>query len=221
MEIQRTAYLKHLIERRHNGFVKVITGIRRCGKSYLLFNQFKRHLLNDGVRQSQIVEIALDERRNEALRNPLVLGDFLRQRVRGKGWKYVFIDEIQMCRKVLPPRVKLKRIAPEDRDSAYVTFYDVLNELMHIPNVDVYVTGSNSRMLSSDIASNFGDRGDEVRLHPLNFSEFLAGSGMEKGEAWEQYLLWGECLSSFRRRQKTRNAAISSHSSARSISRTL
>ena len=191
MEIQRDVYLKRLVERRHNGFIKVITGIRRCGKSFLLFNQFKRHLLEDGVKPSQIVEIALDERRFESLRDPIALGEHLRSRIRGKGWKYVFIDEIQMCRKVLSPGVKLKRIAPEDRKSAYITFYDVLNELMHIPNVDVYVTGSNSRMLSSDIASNFGDRGDDVRLHPLGFSEFLAGSGLEKGEAWEQYLLWG------------------------------
>ncbi len=191
MEIQRNTYLQRLVERRHNGFIKVITGIRRCGKSFLLFNQFKRHLLEDGIKPSQIIEIALDEQRFESLRDPIALGEHLRSRIRGKGWKYVFIDEIQMCRKVLSPGVKLKRIAPEDRKSAYITFYDVLNELMHIPNVDVYVTGSNSRMLSSDIASNFGDRGDDVRLHPLGFSEFLAGSGLEKGEAWEQYLLWG------------------------------
>ncbi len=191
MEINRDLYLNRLVERMHNGFVKVITGIRRCGKSYLLFNLFKRHLLSSGVKASQIVEIALDDKKFEALRDPLKLSEYLQDALKGRGQKYVFIDEIQMCRKVLPPGTKLKTIAPEDRDSAYITFYDVLNELLHESNVDVYVTGSNSKMLSKDIASNFGDRGDEVRIHPLTFSEFYQACGMEKGEAWEQYMLWG------------------------------
>lgn len=133
----------------------------------------------------------MDDSKFESLRNPLNLSAYLRSRLTGRKRMYVFIDEIQMCRKMLPPEIMLKDIAPEDREGAYVTFYDVLNELLHIPNVDVYVTGSNSKMLSTDIATSFGDRGDEVRLHPLTFSEYYEAAGMEKAEAWEHYMLWG------------------------------
>lgn len=191
MKIERKLYLDRLIERKHNGFVKIITGIRRCGKSYLLFKLFREHLLSTGVKPSQIIAIALDDDANKGLRNSIRLGEWVRRQIKGKGMHYVFIDEIQMAQKVLPEGVDLSRIAPEDRESAYVTFYDVLNGLMKLPNVDVYVTGSNSRMLSSDIATNFRDRGDEIRVHPLTFAECLSVSGKEKAETWADYLVYG------------------------------
>ncbi|MBQ2630695.1 MAG: ATP-binding protein [Kiritimatiellae bacterium] len=191
MTIKRDRYLKRLVERRHNGFVKIITGIRRCGKSFLLFKLFRDYLIKDGVKPSQIVEVALDVRKFAALKNPIALGDYIASKVKGRGWHYVFIDEIQECGRALPSGLDVSRFPPEERDGLYVTFYDTLNELLRLPNVDVYVTGSNSKMLSSDIATNFRDRGDEMRLHPLSFAEFLSASGCEKGEAWERYLLWG------------------------------
>ena len=191
MTIKRDRYLNRLIERRHNGFVKIITGIRRCGKSFLLFNLFRDYLLKDGVKPAQIVEVALDMRKFAALKDPLALGDYITGKIRGKGRHYVFIDEIQECGRVLPPGLDVSRFPPEERDGLYVTFYDTLNELLRLPNVDVYVTGSNSKMLSSDIATNFRDRGDEVRLHPLSFGEYLSVAGCEKAEAWDRYLLWG------------------------------
>lgn len=191
MKIERKLYLDRLIDRKHNGFVKIITGIRRCGKSYLLFNLFREHLLSTGVKPSQIIAIALDDDANKGLRNSILLGEWIRRQIKGRGMHYVFIDEIQMAQKVLPDGVDLSRIAPEDRESAYVTFYDVLNGLMKLPNVDVYVTGSNSKMLSSDIATNFRDRGDEIRVHPLTFAECLSVSGKEKAETWADYLVYG------------------------------
>ena len=171
--------------------MKIITGIRRCGKSFLLFNLFRDYLLKDGVKPAQIVEVALDMRKFAALKDPLALGDYITGKIRGKGRHYVFIDEIQECGRVLPPGLDVSRFPPEERDGLYVTFYDTLNELLRLPNVDVYVTGSNSKMLSSDIATNFRDRGDEVRLHPLSFGEYLSVAGCEKAEAWDRYLLWG------------------------------
>ncbi len=191
MIIKRDRYLSRLVERRHNGFVKIITGIRRCGKSFLLFRLFRDYLIRDGVRPSQIVEIALDMKKFSSLRDPLALGDYINGKIKGRSWHYVFIDEIQECGRALPPGIDPSRFPPEERDKLYVTFYDVLNELLHKRNVDVYVTGSNSRMLSSDVATNFRDRGDEVRLHPLSFGEYLPASGLEKAEAWERYLIWG------------------------------
>ena len=170
---------------------KVITGLRRVGKSYLLFNIFKKHLLDCGVKESQIVEIALDQVRFERLLNPLELAKYIRERVTGKGRFYVLIDEIQLSLKVKKPGIKLVDVAPEDRKNAYITFYDVLNEFRAMPNVDVYVTGSNSKMLSKDVATNFRDRGVEVRVWPLGFDEYLPVSGMEKAEAWDRYLTWG------------------------------
>ena len=191
MTIKRDRYLNRLIERRHNGFVKIVTGIRRCGKSFLLFNLFRDYLLKDGVNPAQIVEVALDMRKFAALKDPIALGDYITSKIKGKGWHYVFIDEIQECGRVLPPGLDPSRFPPAEREGLYVTFYDTLNELLRLPNVDVYVTGSNSKMLSSDIATNFRDRGDEVRLHPLSFGEYLSTADCEKAEAWEKYLLWG------------------------------
>ena len=191
-EFGREGYLKSLVERKHNGLVKVVTGIRRCGKSYLLSTLFKRHLLESGVREDHIVEVNLEDKKSVPLRNPNLLYEHILKRIpKGKKWTYVFVDEIQFCRKIPAPGVSLKDVLPEDRDTAFITFYDILNELMKIPLVDVYVTGSNSRMLSKDIATNFRDRGFEIRLYPLTFAEYYKASGLEKAEAFDRYLVWG------------------------------
>lgn len=193
MKIARERYIKRLAARKHDGFVKIITGLRRCGKSYLLFNLFREHLLADGVDERHIVGIDLDDKENIALRNPHRLFDFIVERLPNDGkWTYVFIDEIQMCRKVLAEGVKLKDVAPEDRSDAYVTFYDILNSLRKKSMVDVYVTGSNSKLLSKDVATNFRDRGIEIRLHPLSFAEYFSVAGLaDKSEALQNYMTWG------------------------------
>ena len=199
MDIKRDRYLNRLMALRHDGFVKIVTGIRRCGKSYLLFNLFKSRLLAEGVDRSHIVEVNLDDKESARLRNPNRLFDYVVKRLPQDGeWTYVFIDEVQMCRKVLVDGVKLKEVAPEDREDAYITFYDILASLMKKPQVDVYVTGSNSKMLSKDVATNFRDRGEEIRLHPLSFSEYLSASGLEdKSEALTYYLIWGGMPAAF------------------------
>ena len=191
MVINRDSYLEQLIERKHNGLVKVVTGLRRVGKSFLLFNLFKRHLIESGVKPSHIVEIALDQERYESLQNPILLAAYLREHVKGRGRFYVLIDEIQLSLKVRKPGVKASDVAPEDRKNLYITFYDVLNEFLAMPNVDLYVTGSNSRMLSKDVATNFRDRGFEIRIHPLSFGEYLAATGLDRAEAFDEYLIWG------------------------------
>lgn len=192
MKIKRDSYLDRLVALKHNGLVKVITGIRRCGKSYLLFNLFRDHLRKFGVDSAHVIEIRLDDERQKALRDPVALGEYVRTRLpKDRKPRYVFIDEIQLCRKVRDKSVNLLELAPEDRVFAYITFYDVLNELMKLPHTDVYVTGSNSKMLSKDVATNFRDRGVEVRLHPLSFAEYASVSKLEKALAWEQYLVWG------------------------------
>jgi len=191
MKIRRDFYLGRLIERKHNGLVKVITGLRRVGKSYLLFNLFKEHLLATGVKESQIIEVALDQIKFEQLLNPLILAEYIRERVKGKGQFYVLIDEIQLSLKVKKPGIKLADIAPEDRSHAYVTFYDVLNEFRAMKNVDVYVTGSNSKMLSKDVATNFRDRGFEIKVYPLSLGEYVEATGLDKSEAFDEYLIWG------------------------------
>ena len=191
--IERPDYVRALMDARMNGFVKVITGIRRCGKSFLLDKLFRRSLELDGVSPEQIISVDLDDSAMNRLRDPLLLDEYLRGRIAsGHGARYVFIDEIQRTRKVLPPGVDLGRIAPEDREDAYVTFYDVLNGLRKIPNVDIYVTGSNSRTLSKDIATNFRDRGVQIHLQPLSFAEYYSSTGgVDKLEAFRRYLVWG------------------------------
>ena len=192
MEIKRDRYLKELRSRMGGDMVKVVTGVRRCGKSYLLFKLFRDLLIGEGVKPNRIVEIALDDESMKRLRNPIELGKYIRAHLpRGKGRTYLFIDEIQLCYKVLQPGVNLRRVAREDRESCYVTFYDVLNEFRKLPNVDVYVTGSNSKMLSRDVATNFRGRGDEVRVRPLSFGEFLQTTGKDRQEALEDYMVWG------------------------------
>ena len=193
MIIGRDRYLKRIIARKHNGLVKVITGIRRCGKSYLLFNLFRKHLSDGGVDDRHIIGVNLEDKECAPLRNPNRLFDHITERIPSDGkWTYVFIDEIQMCRKVLADGVKLREVLPEDLADAYVTFYDVLNSLMKKPNVDVYVTGSNSKLLSKDVATNFRDRGAEIKLHPLSFAEYFEVSGLpDKSEALSNYMIWG------------------------------
>ena len=190
----REAALRELMESRLDGQVKVITGIRRCGKSFLFRRLFRDRLLEEGIPGGNIVEVDLDDASNKALRDPILLDAHVRKLVRrrSKHPYFVFVDEIQRCRKVLPDGVDLSRVAPGEREDAYVTFYDVLNGWRNLPNVDVYVTGSNSKTLSSDIATQFRDRGRQIRLAPLRFSEYLAVSGLaDKGEALDRYLTWG------------------------------
>lgn len=183
MEIKRQSYLNKLVKHRHNGLVKVVTGLRRCGKSYLLFNLFKRQLLADDVKAEHIIEVALDDDSFESLRDPRELSAYIRKRVgRRRGRTYVLIDEIQMCEEV-PSSVPGSK--------AKISFYDVLNGLMKLPGVDIYVTGSNSQMLSMDVATNFRDRGFEIRLHPLSFSEYVEATGKDAPTAFEDYITWG------------------------------
>ena len=192
--ICRDAYLAILQKCRLNGFVKIITGIRRCGKSFLLNTLYRQFLLDDGVSASHIISIDLDDDDMKPLRNPLRLSEYVRQKVKGgRHPYYVFIDEIQRSQKVLPEDVDLDRIAPEDREDAYVTFYDVLNGLRKIPYVDLYVTGSNSKTLSKDIPTHFRDRGQQIQVRPLSFAEYLPVSGVpnDKAEAFARYLIWG------------------------------
>lgn len=189
--IERNLYLNRLISKKHNGKVKIITGIRRCGKSYLLRHIFKDYLLANGTEPDHIIEIALDQKEYEKYRNPNALYEYVLAHLTDQEEYFLFVDEIQLSYKVKREDVDLSKIAQEDRDLAYTTFYDILNDLMAKPNLDIYVTGSNSRMLSKDIATNFRDRGSEIRMFPLSFSEFYAVSGMEKADAWAEYVVYG------------------------------
>ena len=193
MKVQRPIYLEALKRKMHNGLVKVITGIRRCGKSYLLSVIFGDYLRQSGVDIDHIIEVPLDREEFRELRDPIRLGEYIRSKIVPDGkWNYVFIDEIQLARKVLPEGIDLSRIAPEDREEAYVTFYDILNGLRQKDHVDVYVTGSNSKTLSSDIDTNFADRGCQIRVHPFSFAEYCTALGAEdKLAAFDQYLIWG------------------------------
>ena len=193
MKVQRPIYLEALKHKMHNGLVKVVTGIRRCGKSYLLSVIFGDYLRENGVDTSHIIEIPLDHGEFRELRDPIRLGEYIRSKIVHDGkWNYVFIDEIQLAHKVLPEGIDLARIAPEDRDGAYVTFYDILNGLRQMDHVDVYVTGSNSKTLSSDIDTNFADRGCQIRIHPFSFAEYCTALEPEdKLAAFDQYLIWG------------------------------
>ena len=193
MKVQRGEYLEALRHRMHNGLVKIITGIRRSGKSYLLSVLFKEYLIAEGVEESHIIEVPLDKDEFRDCRDAIALGDYVRSRIVNDGkWNYVFIDEVQLARTVLPKGVDLKRIAPEDRESAYITFYDTLNGLRQMAKVDVYATGSNSKTLSSDIDSNFADRSSQIRMHPFSFAEYCdATQAEDKLFAFDQYLVWG------------------------------
>lgn len=193
MKANRNEYVDALMARRHNGLVKVLTGIRRCGKSYLLSVLFKERLVAEGVPEDHIIEIPLDKMEFAHCRDAVRLGEQVKSAlVRDGRWNYVFVDEVQLTRKVLPPDVDLARIAPEDREDAYLTFYDTLNDLRQMDKVDVYVTGSNSKMLSKDIDTNFADRGFQIRVHPLSFAEYCEAKRPEdKAAALSDYLVWG------------------------------
>jgi hypothetical protein len=193
MKVRRDFYLKQLEHRMHDGLVKVVTGVRRCGKSYLLSVLFRDFLLERGVAEDHIIEVPLDRDEFRSCRDAIALGEYIRSKIVPDGrWTYVFVDEIQLARKVLPPDVDPARLAPEDRERAYVTFVDTLNGLRQTPNVDVYVTGSNSRMLSSDIETDFADRGTQIRVHPFSFAEYCDATGAaDKAAALDRYLVWG------------------------------
>ena len=183
MEIRRESYLEQLVSYRWDGMVKIITGIRRCGKSYLLKVLFKRYLLENGVRPEQIITIELDLAKDIKYRNPLELASYVRGIVEGRSEQYyLFIDEIQMSDKV---------VNPYNSDGAKITFYDALNDMRSLDNLDVYVTGSNSKMLSSDILTEFRGRSDEVRVHPLSFAEYYSAVGGDKNAAFDEYAFYG------------------------------
>ena len=169
MMIPRNLYLRKLIDRKHNTMIKIVTGIRRCGKSYLLFRLFRGHLLESGVGDDHIIGIALDDRQNLPLRDPDTLLDYIYSRVKDSGMHYILLDEIQFVN----------------------DFEGVLNSFLYHDNLDVYVTGSNSRFLSTDVITEFRGRGDEVHLFPLSFSEYFSAVGGEKLDAWREYLTYG------------------------------
>ena len=172
--------------------MKIITGIRRCGKSFLLFNLYKDFLLNEGVAKDCFVELALDKKAHAKYRNPNELYDYVLRKTKDDEKRYyVFIDEIQLSYKVKNEDVDERLVPEEDREMLYTTFYDILNDLMGRKNLDIYVTGSNSKMLSKDIVTNFRDRGSEIKVFPLSFKEFYPVSGMEKADALEEYLTYG------------------------------
>ena len=189
MVIKRDKYINELLSKRWNGKVKIITGIRRCGKSFLLSTLYKDYLRDEGVQDDCFVEIALDRKAHVKYRNPNELYEYVLEQTQDESKRYyVFIDEIQLSFKVKNEDVDEKLIPEEDKDMLYTTFYDILNDLMARSNLDVYVTGSNSKMLSKDIVTNFRDRGTEVKVYPLSFKEFYAVSGLEKTDALEEYL---------------------------------
>ncbi len=169
MQIQRDFYLRQLIDGRQNGLIKIVTGIRRCVKSYLLFRLFYQYLIADGVADGHIIRIALDDIENAELREPLKLYRHIKQLMKDEGMHYILLDEVQLVER----------------------FEEVLNSLLRLDNADVYVTGSNSRFLSSDIVTEFRGRGDEIRLFPLSFSEYCRGTGKEPAAAWRDYSVYG------------------------------
>ena len=169
MEIKRDRYLHTLISKEHNGLIKVITGMRRCGKSYLLFTLFKEHLLSEGVEEDHIIEIAFDAFENKKYRDPDVLYPYLKEQMKDDAMYYVLLDEVQLLRE----------------------FESILNSLIRMKNVDVYVTGSNARFLSKDVITEFRGRGDEVHMYPLSFAEFMSVYPGTKQDGWNEYMLYG------------------------------
>ena len=169
MEIRRDIYLNKLIRKKGNGLIKIVTGIRRCGKSYLLFRLFHNHLSESGVDNAHIIEIALDDRMNKSLRDPDNMLAYIHKRINDDKQYYILLDEVQLLNE----------------------FEDVLNSLLHIRNADVYVTGSNSKFLSYDIITEFRGRGDEIRVYPLSFREYMSAYNGTRDEAWDDYFNYG------------------------------
>lgn len=168
-EVKRNLYLQKLIDRRENGEIKVITGIRRCGKSYLLFNLYYEYLLASGVNKDCIIRIALDSPEWEDMLNIQMLNEYIKQKIVPNKMNYIFLDEVQFVE----------------------NFSRLLNGLNRYTNLDIYVTGSNSKFLSTDILTEFRGRGDEVRIYPLNFAEFVSGFDGSQEEAWRNYCVYG------------------------------
>ena len=169
MVVKRDVYLNKLISKKHIGLIKVVTGVRRCGKSYLLFNLFKEHLLSEGVDKKHIIEIAFDAFENKRFRDPYVLMPYLKEQIADNGMYYVLLDEVQLLDE----------------------FEAVLNSLIRMENVDVYVTGSNARFLSKNVITEFRGRGDEIHMSPLSFSEFMSVYPGTKQDGWNEYMLYG------------------------------
>lgn len=169
MEIKRDRYLEALKVRMHNGMIKVITGIRRCGKSYMIFHIFKNYLVESGVKEDHIITIELDQRKNKELRDPDKILDYIDEQIKDSEQYYILLDEVQMLQE----------------------FEEVLNSLLHIGNVDVYVTGSNSKFLSKDIITEFRGRGDEIHIYPLSFKEFMKVYDGDRYRGWADYVTYG------------------------------
>ena len=169
MYIKRDKYLNDLINRMHNGMIKVVTGIRRCGKSYLLFNIFKNYLLEQDVPASHIIMIELDQRKNKKYRDPDTILDYIESLIKDDGPYYIMLDEVQMLQE----------------------FEEVLNSLLHIRNVDIYVTGSNSKFLSKDVVTELRGRGDEIHIYPLTFKEFMEAYDGDMYHGWAEYVIYG------------------------------
>ena len=169
MDIKRDKYLNDLINRMHNGMIKVVTGIRRCGKSYLLFHIFKNYLLEKGIPESHMIMIELDQRKNKKYRDPDAILDYIESRISDDEPYYIILDEVQMLNE----------------------FEEVLNSLLHISNVDVYVTGSNSKFLSKDVITEFRGRGDEIHIYPLTFKEFMEAYEGDIYHGWAEYVVYG------------------------------
>ena len=184
MRYARKQYLNKLIRKKDNGRIKIITGLRRSGKSYLLFTLYRQYLLDSGVSEEQIIGLALDEIDNAKYRNPFELNKVVKERITDKNKRYyVFIDEIQFVTEIQNPYV--------DDPNEKLTFIDVILGWMQIPNADIYVTGSNSKMLSSDILTQFRDRGDEIRVNPLSFAEVYENYDGDKRGVWRDYYTYG------------------------------
>ena len=179
--IERPIYLKKLIDRKQNGLIKIITGVRRCGKSVLLFDLFFRHLIGEGILDRQIIRIQLDNSDFASLRNPLKLSEYIKSKISEDQDYFIFIDEIQL----------VKKVKNRDVEGDHITFYDVLNGLLAKKNLDIYVTGSNSKMLSKDVLTEFRGRGDEVKVYPLSFREFYSAKGGSKEDSLKEYMLYG------------------------------
>ena len=169
MDIKRDKYLNDLINRMHNGMIKVVTGIRRCGKSYLLFNIFKNYLLEHGVASSHIITIELDQRKNKKYRDPDTILDYIESLIEDDEQYYIMLDEVQMLQEL----------------------EEVLNSLLHIRNADIYVTGSNSKFLSKDVITEFRGRGDEIHVYPLTFKEFMEAYDGDMYRGWAEYVVYG------------------------------
>lgn len=190
--ISRDKYLNQLIKAKNNGFPKVITGVRRCGKSYLLTEIYKNYLLNNGVEKDNILIIELDDDRNSDLLNPLKLGAFVRDWCKGKDNCYVFLDEIQRVFRIINPILTDGKIviAKEGNENT-ISFVEVILGLSREPNIDLYVTGSNSKMLSKEVASEFRDKAIEIHMRPLSFYEYFNYVGGSKSDALMEYMMYG------------------------------